>query len=135
MYWALRSRKMTIGQIAHVFRHPEKVEFFSVTDEQLIALEEGDGSMRKEMFLICTSVFFPCLVNVISIGFQSPSWPLFANGVAAGVSGILAVFFYTYWKREKSNIKEIYQRIRNQPAHVADEKLSDTPITWRAPTM
>jgi hypothetical protein len=75
--------------------------------------------------------FFPCLVNVLSIGFQSPGWPFFANGVTACVSGILSVFFYIYWKKEKSNVNEMYARIRNQPAHVVEEKLSETAINWQ----
>ena len=101
----------TFGNSGYIIHHPDEVEVYAVTREQLELISREAESDWKSRWQNAYSILITCLINVIALGWStdSPSFRMnIGIGLVALIFGTVSLIFYILdRRRQKSRLTEI----------------------------
>ena len=92
----------TLGNSDYIIHHPNKVDLYAVTREQLELLSLGATSEWKGYFQNALSIFMTCIINILALGFDVGS-KSFSLNVGLGIFAILICIFSFCMKSKDEN--------------------------------
>ena len=102
-------------------------EDYTVTPDELSALEHAIGDISKDVCLVAFSLGVSCLINGIA-GTKTPfvfDLALFLNYLFGIVGISLAVIFGIQWRRSSTHLADIFGVIKNKPKYPIDLSVSN----------
>ena len=116
----------TLGNSEYLIHHPNQVEVYAVTREQLELLSKGAESDWKGRWQNAFSILITCLINIIALGWDTESASFRLNlgiGAIALALGFICLVFYLWdkWK-QRSRLNEILKQ-PIQSSKITEESL------------
>lgn len=97
----------TLGDTHFLIHHPNEVEVFALTKEQIVLLYKDDASEWKGKASSAISIFMTCIINLLAFGWQADNVSFRLNAGIGVISFVCWVFLYIFTQLKKNNaIKE-----------------------------
>jgi hypothetical protein len=109
-------------------------EDYTLTPDELTALQHASGDISKDVCLVAFSLGVPCLINGIA-GTKTPfvlDVALFLNYLFGVIGIFLAIIFGFQWRRSSSHLAGIIEGIKNKPKYPIDLSVSTINATGAA---
>ena len=104
----------TLENSEYIIHHPNQVEVYGVTREQLELISRGAESDWKSRWQNSVSILLTCLINIIALGWDMRSSSFRLNigiGVISLLLGVMSLIFYVFdEKRQRSRLKDILKQ-------------------------
>ena len=114
----------TLGSSEYVIHHPNQVELYAVTSEQLEILMQNPAAEWKGHIQTALSILITSIINMMAIGFDMSN-ASFRMNIGIGVLSLLGfAIALKFYFSEKHNSNNRLHKILNQPVQrlKADEQ-------------
>ena len=105
----------TLGSADYIIHHPNSVDIYSVTREQLELLLASSASEWKSYFQNALSVILTCLINILALGFDATSTSFRLNIGLGILSGIICTLCFFMKCRDENKQTTRLNEILAQP--------------------
>ena len=120
-----KKRKGSVSR-SLIHYNPERIDY-SLNEEEMQLIRNAAKNDWKDLSFLCFGLSIPCLLNAVSEFLKQSQgifdWAIYVNFLIGSISAILGTVFLIAWMKSKTDIDEIFERIRNKPVIELSEVL------------